>query len=214
MDREMKMRDLRLEHRIERTNYGGKQTVKLGNGAKGSDHTLDRTESQAKLHVISPVFAAVSDPKTRRLLERNFDEKDLLPLIYIVSQRIKKLYHPDGDRNIVIEVAADFILEGETVFGHCWNNPLLEIEIKKGAANHEEAREILARESAHLSRHFNLEPFDLSNPALAYPSLEEAFASKENRRALGRMRSTTDWYSTPERREKWAAGPVLRVAQI
>ena len=177
--------------------YGVKQTIKTGNGAKEESPTLLRMEYQAKLTEPGVNFDAVGDQERSRWLANHFNPTSLHPALWVVSQREKMTYHPDGDRDIVIEIAFDKINFFTLFTGSCWEKPLMEIEIKKGPKGRENKEILLDREERRFAE-FGLIRDLKSNPAMAYPALDEILHSKRDRKRFERLNVNDKWWENQD----------------
>jgi hypothetical protein len=199
-DAGLKAQRLQVEFRQELDkSYGVKQTIKRGAGATASDPTLDRRELPAKLSGQGMNLAAVDGRDDRNWLAREFKAAALKPAFRMISQRLRTSYHPDGNQDVLIELACDVVLVGETVFGRVWQDPKLEIEIKQPQnLGRREAQAILDREEARLRR-FGLERQLESNAVMGYEMLKPDLATPEGRRLFKRLRPGDKWW-LPENR--------------
>lgn len=208
IDAELSAQKRAVEFRQEtHRNYGVKQTIKIGrmtgsDTGKDGDTTLNRLEIHAKLTGPGVVLGAVDDERERRRLRRHFKEAALKPGFRLVSQRIRIPYHPEGDKNVMIELACDYILYGETMFGKCWHDPKLEIEIIKGPADEAACRKILEREEKRIMDEFDMVAQPESNADLGYQRLAPDLATKAGRQAFERMGAREVWWDRAGR-AKW-----------
>lgn len=193
-----------LKHDIEirqeaKLKYPVKQNIKIGHGASKSDPTLDRIEYPAKLLTYGANLGAVEDEKLRKRLSNIFNEP-LKPAIRMVSQRTRIVYFPEGDANIEIEMAFDTLLWGQTVTGHEWDEPKIEIELVKGAASDADAKRILDREEQRLTTLFALSPVYYSNPTpglrhMAEEMKQSAAAREAVRNKIKSLKSSQFWWN-------------------
>lgn len=179
MDTELKALFNDVEIRQEaKTKYPVKQTIKTGHKGSDSDHTLDRWEHPAKLTGFGPTLDAIEDPDVKSQLQSLFDAAVFIPALRMVSQRTRLSYHPEGNRDIEIEMAFDLILWGQTVFGYEWKEPKIELELVKGANDKSEAQKILDIEEARLLGSFPLKSVLHSNPTPGFKDLAKKLQGK------------------------------------
>lgn len=129
--------ELRIEYRGDKTSDGWpyRQVIKVGAAGSDENHTLDRLEYPAKLRRGMPVLDAVEGAGSA-FLKAAFNSSSLAdvalyPMIQIVSQRWKLLYHPGGDKTTQIELAID-MARARTFTGFTWDMFQVEMELKKG----------------------------------------------------------------------------------
>lgn len=145
--------ELRVEYRGDKSADGWpyKQVIKVGASGSEEDHTLDRLEYPAKLRRGLPVLEAVEGAGASFLKaafnKNKLADVQLFPLIQIVSQRWKLLYHPDGDKDTQIELSTD-MARARAFTGFTWDLFQVELELKKGDP------QILADEEARLRKIF------------------------------------------------------------
>jgi hypothetical protein len=207
VDAELDVKRLSAEFRQEAHKRDGvKQTIKLARGVTGKNKdkdssTLNRLEMHAKLTGPGVCLTAVDDAKQRRWLTDHFRERAMKPAFRLVSQRIRIPYHPDGDTSIIIELACDNILFGETIYGRCWQDPKLEIEIIKGPEDEAACRRILEREERRIVEKFDLVAQLESNAELGYARLLPDLSTAGGRALLDRTGPRDVWW-TPTGRAK------------
>jgi len=209
IDKDLKVWEHKLEVRQEIKSYGVKQTVKIGNGATSARPTLDRIELQAKLNRLGANLEAVDkksiSEKDSKWLCDTFNNK-LKPGGRVISQRLKTVYHPDGDRNVLIEVACDVLLVGETMFGDIYRDPKLEIEIKEPKnLSKQEAARILDREEQRFLQRFDLERQLESNGVVLYKLLQDKLKTPEGQARFKSLGHDEEWW-TQQNRLKWMPG--------
>lgn len=186
----------------QQTNRQGevKQTIKIGRDFGQDDRaTLNRHEMHARLRGPGVVLTATADKGARKWLTENFNEQALKPAFRMVSQRLRLPYFPAGDTDVMIELACDTILFGETIFGRCWQDPKLEIEILKGPADELACRRILEREEARLLSVFALAAQHESNAEMGYAQLRPDLETGEGRTRFDRLQATEIWWDRPGR---------------
>lgn len=193
-----------LEIRLELTSYGCKQTIKMDSGdANRNTPTLDRMEFQARLRGIGVNMEAIDttvDKLQRRRLRQSFSGAGLKPLFRMLSQRLKVSYHPEGNPDVMIEVACDTRLVGETVFGDIWYDPKLELEIKEPAGlTAAQADFILTREEGRFLNRFALERQFESNGAVGYRHLRTKLLTPEGRKFFRNLRTEDRWWEQDRR---------------
>ena len=199
-DADLKVRSLGVEFRQEANRrYGVKQTIKIARNVKRPSATLNRIEMHARLTGPGVALDVAEDRKDRRFLRRHFNEAQLKPGFRMVSQRIRIPYFPEGNTDVMIELACDYTLFGETVFGRCWNDPKLEIEILKGPADEEECRRILEREEKRIMDEFDLEPQLESNAEIGYRYLAQDLATARGAAAYERLGAREIWWDRAAR---------------
>ncbi|MBU0799506.1 MAG: hypothetical protein KKA05_00740 [Alphaproteobacteria bacterium] len=203
LDVDMKVRDLSVEFRQETHKRNGvKQTIKITRDSGKDSPTLNREEIHAKLTGPGVVLTAVDEEKRRRWLTRNFKEAALKPGFRMVSQRIRIPYFPEGNTDVMIELACDYILFGETIFGKVWQDPKLEIEIIKGPADEEACRRILEREEQRIMEEFDMVAQLESNAEIGYRHMADDLATKEGRAKLNALGPREVWWDKAGR-AKW-----------
>lgn len=129
--------EIRMEDRSVTGTEGWpyKQVIKIGQPGNSESHTLDRMEYSTKLKQSRPQLQTLKDESADYLKDifnsRSLAKIQLYPLVCIASQRWKMLYHPDGNKDVQIELATD-IGRGQTIDGFTWDMFQVEIEMKKG----------------------------------------------------------------------------------
>lgn len=200
VDPALRVSGLHAEFRQETgKSYGVKQTVKLGGGAHTADPTLDRRELQAKLAWLGINLDAVENREDREWLRANFNSQSLKPGFRMISQRLRISYYPEGNTDVQIELACDFILIGETVFGRTWQDPKLEIELKHGPDDPELSRRILEREEQRLMARFGLERQLESNAVMGYRMLEKDLQTAAGQELMNRLAPNEQWWRDENR---------------
>lgn len=196
-DAALKVRDLGVEFRQEAIRQGVRQTIKIARAIDGKDQddtTLNRLEMHAKLSGPGVALAGAADEKSRRWLGRHFKEAVLIPAFRMVSQRIRMPYYPEGNTDVMIELACDYILFGETMFGKCWQDPKLELEIIKGPADEAACRRILEREERRIMEEFDFVAQRESNAAIGYAALVPDLADRAGRKRFVAMPPRGIWW--------------------
>ncbi len=152
--------EIRIEPRVKEH----KLVVKIGdNVADKKEGGFDREEHVGKLKSFRPDFKGLDAPARNRLKKvygvKNVDDIKVRPMIMIVSQRWRYVYHPAGNKKASIEYAHD-VARGQTFTGYEWGIFEAELELKKGNPA------VLRREEARLLRAFNF----LSHGTYSKPS--------------------------------------------
>jgi hypothetical protein len=191
--------------------YGVKQTVKRGGNGSKADPTLDRREFPAKLAQQGIHLAAIDGKDDRNWLAKEFKSADLKPAFRMISQRLRTSYHPDGDQSVLIELACDVVLIGETVFGDVWHDPKLEIEIKRPERlTEKQADAILDREEKRLMTRFGLVRQFESNGALGCEKLRPHLATPGGRAKFDKLRPADVWWTAGARAQFGLSAPETR----
>ncbi|GEM_PF-1920092 len=206
VDAALRIRAHKLEARQELRPYGVKQTVKIGNGATHKKPTLDRVELQSKLTRIGANLDAVDDKaiakKDNKWLRKTFSDSDLKPAFRVITQRLRVSYHPEGDQSVLIELACDIVLVGETMFGDVWRDPKLEIEIKEPKdLSPKEAARILDEEEQRFVKRFDLERQLESNAVMGYERLKEKLLTPAGQLAFKNLKLDEPWWTAEGRRK-------------
>lgn len=153
MDRDFALARAGVEIRMESKNRCFCQTAKWSaerrNGVSYSDATLDRMEQKAYLSRMGFSLRALPDDARERIARAGLSEMPR-PVLCLTSQRIRIPYRPDGNPETLIELAVEPLHVGVTFDGFAWQNPKIELEIKKGPANFQERHALLQGEKERL----------------------------------------------------------------
>lgn len=156
LDREGILRALDIEVRQEiKKKNGIKQTTKVGRGGTEADPTLDRFEQASMIHRFGFNMFALHDQHLAARIDASVKSIPK-PVLYMVSQRYRFEYHPEGNPDELIEIALEPIHKGQTLDGFIWGMPKIDIEIKNGPDQDELRHALLKREEERL---LNLFPF-------------------------------------------------------
>jgi hypothetical protein len=195
LDREGKLRELHVEVRQERKEGLIMQTTKVGNGANFHDSTMDRMEQKSKLKGFGFNVYAIGDKDARHQI---LDEVISIPkpVLRLVSQRTRILYHPEGNPNVRIELALEPLHFGQTFTGYQWMVPKIDIEIKVGPAKKDKAlrHAILAREEERLMSLFPLTRELKSSATPGFEAIDECLRRGQGVDAFDRMGTTEQWW--------------------
>ena len=194
LDREGVLRELKTEIRQEQKNGFVKQTTKEGNGATPEDSTMDRMEQASKLKGFGFNVFAVGDSNLRgRLL----DSLQSVPkrVQRMISQRVRIPYHPDGNPNIVIEMALEPLHVGQTFTGFVWRRPKIDLEIKLGPKNKMDRHALLAHEENRLLGKFDLTKQLKSSPTPGFNAIQTALEEDPGvREQFDALDDNTKWW--------------------
>lgn len=201
------LRELNCEARQEPRPDGTiKQVVKVGKGGNLRDSTMDRLELAAKLLRFGFNIYAVGDKELRHQLMDNLQSPPK-PVERLVSQRIRLPYHPEGNPDVLIEMAIEPIHVGETFTGFVWSKPKLDLEIKKGPPAEDRAARhaILETERSRVRSIFSLTDHFQSSPTPGFDVLTEELKMGDVRRRFEEMPVDAQWWkSLPPALEKAA----------
>lgn len=167
-----------VELRIEAKGGLFKQVIKVGNGADMDQPMMRRGEypgmlrkPKARTTLIDK--KAEGHEETVKFLKKTVKgQGSIKPVNAIEGQRRRRSYHPDGDRDITIEFAAD-LGTGINIRGFIWQVMQIELEIKENRSSATNA-EILLGERGYLTDQFaDLEPSFVSKPYQGFRNLAE-----------------------------------------
>lgn len=179
--------DAGIEIRQERRSKSGvKQMIKIGGNASSDDPVMDRMEYSSDLNGFGVDLRAIHDKKISKDLDKSYKGCIFKPLVWMVSQRHRFKYHPEGNPNICVEVGLDYPCVGITMHGFEWEAPQMEIEMVKGPDSHAAARGILEFEAERFAQ-FKLEREILSKPAPGYDALRDYLKTPEGRKAFAAL---------------------------
>lgn len=200
LDEHLKAIDAHIEIRQEtKRKYPVKQTIKTGASGSKDNHTLDRMEFPARLQHFGVNLEAIDNKTAKSALKSTFKDVAFIPALRMVSQRTRLSYHPEGNKDIEIEMAFDLILWGQTIFGHTWHEPKIEIELVQGAKDDHTAQKILEREERRLLSSFPLTSVYHSNPYPGFASLQKKLSVKNAQKARKKWQSLKNrpFFKTP-----------------
>jgi len=147
-----------IELRIAEKDGAFKQVIKIGDKAGALTPMLRRIEYTGLMPAPKPNLSLIGknaedrDETIRFLKQSVKDEGRIKPVIAIEGQRRRRSYHPDGNRDVTIEFAAD-LGTGINVKGFVWHIMQVEFEIKENNTSNSNA-EILMYEGDYLTRKF------------------------------------------------------------
>lgn len=194
MDLECRLRKICEVRQELRPDGMYKQTVKTGNGATKADSTMDRYEQASTLLASGFNICAIRDKETRDAILDGLISLPK-PVLRIISQRTRVSYYPKGDRSTVVEVALEPVLIGQTFTGFIWQEPKIDLEIKKGPEEREARHEILRREEERLMELFPLKKQLRSTPSPGLDKVAEALrTSSIHRKVLRMMELDAQWW--------------------
>ncbi len=140
----------KVELRIEPKGGAFKQVIKIGNCASEERPVMKRPEYPAQLRASRARISAIDKNVDKRqetidFLKRSVHKAGAIkPVIAIESGRRKLEYHPDGDKNVTIEFAAD-IATGINTKGFLWPLYQIELEIKENKSDKTNEANIIGR---------------------------------------------------------------------
>ncbi len=185
--------EMRHKHSFDHPIF--KQVIKIGaNKVTAARPTLERTEYPAKLSSFGANLKAVGDKNILKKLSTELNEAALRPVIQLLSQRTKLVYHPEGDPDVAVELAFDLFCHGATFDGYTWEGPQLEIELKKGATNRRDADAILAREEKRFMETFGLRRDLSSKPAPGLRYLMDQMGDGKKLAAVDTLKPADMWW--------------------
>ena len=189
-----------IEIRQELQAKGGiKQMVKEGGNATASDPLLDRTEYPARLKKFGPDLDAIEDDEARKRIKKIFKDKELKPLVCMISQRTRIKYHPKGNPDIEIELGFDYPCWGFTFDGFNWKGPQLELEMVKGPACHQQATLVLQHEAGRFEECFSLVRNINSKPTPGFDHLAVFLKTETGQAAARMLKSKKAWWADMKR---------------
>lgn len=183
-----------VELRIEKKGTTFRHVIKIGNGATAEHPMLGRKEYPAQLKRFKPNLSAIDKTADHSKEIIAFLRKTvgkphkLKPLIAIQSQRRKLEYHPEGNRNITIEIGID-VGTGVTVTNFDWTLCQIELKIKENKSPESNAL-ILEREGQLLKDKSPVLTNSLiSKPAKGFNNLIEhpLFGTKALKSQIGNL---------------------------
>lgn len=192
-DRGFLMRDLQCEVRQEFRIDGYKQTTKVGGNATKIDPTMDRMEQASKLLSFGFNVYAIGDKQVRDALLSQATSQGK-PVLRMISQRERIPYHPEGDPDILIEMALEPIHVGETFTGHRWLLPKIDLEIKIGPDKEGLRHSLLAFEQKRLCKIFPLKQQLFSSPTEGFEAIEAAMETDAGRSAFDKLKTREKWW--------------------
>lgn len=175
MDFEMYLRKLKCDVRQEYQKGYYKQTTKVGDGGTKYDSTMDRMEQASKLMSFGFNAYAIADEDVREDILHNLVSVPKPPL-RMISQRIRIPYHPEGNPDLLIEMALEPLHVGQTFTGFFWQAPKIDLEIKVGPCAKKKTlrHAILAREEERLMSTFPLTRQLKSSPTIGFEELADS----------------------------------------
>lgn len=199
LDRDGILRELDIEVRQE-MKLGNKivQTTKIGKSGNKCDSTMDRWEQKTSLNSKEFGFNvyAVGDELARRaILESDMDYPKIVQIL--TSQRIRIAYHPEGNKDVEIELALEPIHYGQTFTGYAWNTHKIDIEIKQGPPNENQAmrHSILAREEDRLLSLFpSLRRQLVSSASPGFDAVMEDLTKPKYKAEFDKMSPNQQWW--------------------
>lgn len=172
-----------------RTNKTIKQVIKTYEDYGSGYATLVRPEYSSVLSEPGINFKGVSDKVNRKMISGLFEGKPLKPLICMTSQRIRFLYHPDGNSNTQLELALDQVV-GECCNGHHWTFFQLELEVVTGPRKMKTIDALLDKEEKRLISLFPLTRNLESKPTPGFNVLK-SIETKEFKTVFRELPSTS-----------------------
>lgn len=199
MDFEGYLRKINCDVRVELQKGIYKQTAKLGEGGTQHDSTMDRMEQASKLMTFGFNAYALGDEDLRDDILQNMTSIPKLPL-RMISQRVRIPYHPEGNPDLLIEMALEPLHVGQTFTGFSWQSPKIDLEIKVGPPPKNKAlrHAILAREEERLMSTFPLIRQLKSSPNLGFEELQDSLQKPHIRDQFIKMGSNEQWGKNPE----------------
>lgn len=109
-----------------------------------------RMEQKASLNRPGFCLEAVQPRELHERIQATIGKSPVLPVLSLISQRTRLCYHPEGDRDIAIEIAVEPLHVGTTLSGVSWSDAKIELEIKKGPEEGPARDALLRREVERL----------------------------------------------------------------
>ena len=116
------------------------------------------------------------------------------PVLRMISQRERIPYHPEGNPDILIEMALEPIHVGETFTGHRWQLPKIDLEIKIGPDKDGLRHSLLAFEQKRLCKIFPLKQQLVSSPTEGFEAIAEAMETDAGRAAFDKLKTREKWW--------------------
>lgn len=176
-----RLRDLfraKVEVRLEPKDGAFKQVIKMGNGATIDNPMMGRPEYPARLKKFRPSLGAIEKKEDDRQTTIDFlrstvkKKGRLKPVVRIESQRLKLEYHPQGDRNVTIEVGIDKAV-GMNVAGFEWDVRQIELEVKENLTNKPNSDILEADMAILMAEYPSLVIETTSKPTLGFNNMAE-----------------------------------------
>lgn len=203
MDSDFVMRAMDFESRQEMKADKGlvKQTNKMGNGATKDDPVQDRSEQACFIRSFGFNICAVGDDELRKQLMLRLTSIPK-PVQHMVSQRHRIPYYPEGNKDLLMEMALEPIHAGETFTGFVWVTPKIDIEIKKAPADwtKKQRHAAVVKETERLINTFPLTRQLKSSPTPGFDALQEDLRQQkwiDRYNAMGN--GELWWENNPER---------------
>lgn len=179
-----------IEIRQEPRPGGGvKQMVKLGGNATADNPILDRMEYGANIKKFGVDLSVLKPDRIRKQVKSALKNKELKPLVCMVSQRTRLKYHPSGDPLTTIELGFDTPCRGHAMGGFKWSAPQLELELLSGDINS------LHAEAAFLTNLFALTPNLTSKPFRGFEHLKTFLQTPEGKAAFNTHPQDYIWWT-------------------
>ena len=194
-DRDFFLRSLEAEVRQEPRLGAYKQTTKIGGGATSADSTMDRMEQASKITGFGFNVYAVGDNLVREQILTRAPTL-VKPVLRMVSQRERICYHPEGNPDILIEMALEKIHIGQTFNGFVWSRPKIDLEIKLGPEKTGMRHSLLAAEEKRLCKIFGgvLTKQLASSPTPGFEALEDFLSTDKGRTAFDKLQTRAKWW--------------------
>lgn len=170
-----------------------KQTTKVGKGGTAGDSTMDRMEQASRVLSFGFNVFAIGDKEVRSQILKNVTSL-VKPGLRMVSQRVRIPYHPEGNEDLLIEMALEPLHFGQTFTGFWWQNPKIDLEIKYGPKEKAVRHAILAREERRLMDTFPLTRQLQSSPTPGFEEIEDALRNPDRRRQFEKMGVSEQWW--------------------
>jgi len=199
-----------IEIRQEQRKHGYKQVIKIGGNATAADPLLDRLEVPCKIGKYGVDFDAIEQDSIRKHLKSIFGGKPIKPLVCMISQRTRFEYHPEGQKDVVIELGFDTPCHGISFTGYSWVTHQLELEKVEGPDDHAEVRRLLEREERRFAR-FGMTRSVISKPYLGFTQMQDSLQTPEGRALFDRHDSTKPWWLNDR---KGGKTPVANLAAL
>jgi hypothetical protein len=193
LDGEGVLREKKCEIRQEIKPGFVKQTTKKGNGATSEDSTMDRMEQASKLVGFGFNILAIGDKKLREELIETLHSVPR-PVQRMISQRVRLPYYPEGNPDILIEMAIEPIHVGQTFTGFVWEQPKIDLEIKMGPEDKAARHALLAREEERLLSIFPLNPQLKSSPTPGFDAIQSEMGNKDVRARFESIGTAERWW--------------------
>ncbi len=193
------LRQINCEVRQESKQGLYKQTTKVGEGGNKYDSTMDRMEQASKILTFGFNAYAIADEHVRDDILRNLTSVPK-PSLRMISQRVRIPYHPEGNPDLLIEMALEPLHVGQTFTGYAWQSPKIDLEIKVGPPDSEKTlrHSILAREEERLLSIFPLTRQLRSSPTRGFEEIKDALHNPKVRDRFRSLGATEQWGRNPQ----------------